>query len=133
MPALNQLKLLISLARVDGEVVERERQYIINIGQANHFMVPEILPLFSDEHAMEVPANLTKDQKFDYVFTLVQLMRIDGRIYQEEIKFVSEVASRLGYRQELLFELMLKVQEIGEDKDALPQLKQLTSEYLQRG
>jgi hypothetical protein len=31
MPALNQMKLLISLAQIDGTVAPRERNYIINI------------------------------------------------------------------------------------------------------
>ena len=132
MPALHHLKLLVSLARVDGEVVEKEKQYIINIGQANHFLVSEILPLFAGDHEQFVPEKLTKDEKFDYIFTLVQLMRIDGRIYQDEIKYCAQVASRLGYQRDLLFELMLKVQEVGQSKDDVSELKRLTSEYLLR-
>jgi len=132
MPALHHLKLLVSLARVDGEVVEKEKQYIINIGQANHFLVSEILPLFASDHEQFVPEKLTKDEKFDYIFTLVQLMRIDGRIYQDEIKYCAQVASRLGYQRDLLFELMLKVQEVGQSKDDVSELKRLTSEYLLR-
>jgi len=132
MPAIHHLKLLVSLARIDGEVVEKEKQYIINIGQANHFMVSEILPLFSSDHEQVVPENLTKDQKFDYIFTLVQLMRIDGRIYQDEIKYCAQVASRLGYQRDLLFELMLKVQEVGQSKDDVNALKLFTSEFLLR-
>ena len=48
--ALAQLKLLINLARVDGEVVEKERNYIINIGKANGLSSDEVTPLFASSH-----------------------------------------------------------------------------------
>ena len=46
MPALNQMKLLISLAQIDGTVADRERNYIINIGRANNIYPDQVLPLF---------------------------------------------------------------------------------------
>ena len=112
MASIQQLKLLINLARVDGEVAEKERQYILNIGQANHLLVAEILPLFSSEHPMVVPQNLSEEQTFDYIFRLVQLMKIDEKIYKDEIKYCAKIAATLGYREEVMFELMLKVKTV---------------------
>ena len=130
MASIQQLKLLINLARVDGEVAEKERQYILNIGQANHLLVAEILPLFSSEHPMVVPQNLSEEQTFDYIFRLVQLMKIDEKIYKDEIKYCAKIAATLGYREEVMFELMLKVKNAGMGKDEMDSLKKLTSTYL---
>jgi hypothetical protein len=80
MPALNQMKLLISLAQIDGTVADRERNYIINIGRANNIYPDQVLPLFDKRHTLIVPDDLTNDQKFDYLFSLVQLMKIDERM-----------------------------------------------------
>ncbi len=133
MVSIQQLKLLVNLARIDGDVAEKERQYIINIGQANHLLVSEILPLFSSEHPMVVPKNLLEEEKFDHIFKLVQLMKIDEKIYKEEIRYCAQVAATLGYREDVLFELMLKVKSTSMGNDEIESLKKLTATYLLPG
>jgi hypothetical protein len=133
MASLEQLKILINLARIDGVVGDKERQFIINIGQANHLLVAEILPLFSNDSSAVIPADLTNEEKFDYIFSLIQLMKIDQKIYKDEIVFCSKVASALGYRQEVLFELMLKVKSTTMGADEIEALKKLTATYLLHG
>jgi uncharacterized tellurite resistance protein B-like protein len=127
--ALAQLKLLINLARVDGEVVEKERNYIINIGAANGLSAEDMKPLFAGEHDFVVPNNISDKQRFDYIFSLVQLMKIDQRLYKDEIRYCARVASRLGYDQQVIFELMLHVKEAMGDNE-LDELKKLTAKYL---
>jgi uncharacterized tellurite resistance protein B-like protein len=129
--ALNQLKLLINLARIDGAVAEREQKYIYNIGAANGVPQESIRPLFSSNHEIIVPNDLTDDQRFDYIFSLVQLMKIDERLYKEEILYCSKVASKLGYDQAVMFDLMLHVRTAMRG-DELEELKKLTTKYLSR-
>jgi uncharacterized tellurite resistance protein B-like protein len=132
MPSIQQLKHLINLARVDGDVAEKERKYIINIGQANHLLIAEILPLFTGDHPVDGSKDLTEEQKFNYIFSLVQLMKIDQRLYRNEIQYCAKVASTLGYREEVLFELMLKVKTLDMEKDEMDALRKLTATYLQK-
>ncbi len=132
MEAIQQLKLLINLARIDGDVAAKERQFIINIGQANHLLVSEILPHFSDEDPVMVPADLSAEEKFGFIFHLVQLMKIDEKLYREEMKYCAELAAKLGYRKEVLFELMLKVKNAAMEADEVEALKKLTATYLNR-
>ncbi|HEY5823221.1 MAG TPA: TerB family tellurite resistance protein [Cyclobacteriaceae bacterium] len=127
--ALPQLKLLINLARIDGEVADREQKYISNIGLANGIPIGDITPLFNTNHEIIVPSGLNADQRFEYIFSLVQLMKIDERLYQDEIRFCSKVASKLGYDQSVMFELMLHVRSVMEANE-LESLKQLTAKYL---
>jgi hypothetical protein len=110
MAALQQLKLLITLANIDGEIGEKERKFLLNIGTANGFLVAEILPMFIQEHRMIIPDDLTPDEKFEYIYSLVQLMKIDEKLFAEEIKYCGLVLSKLGYKPELMVELLLKVQ-----------------------
>lgn len=131
MALLEQLKLLVNLARIDGDMAEREKTYIINIGKANGFPESSVSTLFYQSHEIIIPDNLTDDQRFDYIFSLVQLMKIDERLYQEEIKFCSKIAARLGYAQDVLFELMLKVKSTDTDADKMA-LKLLTQQYLRK-
>lgn len=131
MAVLNQMKLLISLAQIDGKVAEREQYYIINIGRANGFYPDEIQPLFDKQHKLTIPENLTADQKFNYIVSLVQLMKIDERMYKEEIMFCSKIAVNLGYDQEVMFDLMLHVKaEMNEFE--MGELRSITDKYLLR-
>ena len=132
MAVLNQMKLLISLAQIDGKVAEREQYYIINIGRANGFYPDEIKPLFEQRHKLTIPENLTADQKFNYIVSLVQLMKIDERMYKEEIMFCSKIAVNLGYDQEVMFDLLLHVKAGDMSESELKELRSITDKYLLR-
>jgi uncharacterized tellurite resistance protein B-like protein len=130
MATLAQIKLLINLAQADGAIGDLEKNYIINIGRANQMYPDEVEPLFYQQHEVVVPDNLTNDQKFEYIFSLVQLMKVDERMYKPEIQFCSRIAVRLGYQQQAMFDLLLHVRgEMMEhaEKDAL---KQMMTKYL---
>lgn len=132
MPALNQMKLLISLAQIDGIVAPRERNYIINIGRANNFYPDQVQPLFEQRHTLIVPSDLTDDQKFDYLFSLVQLMKIDERMYKEEIMFCSKIAANLGYESQVMFDLLLHVKAAAMTEQEMASLKSLVQKYLKK-
>ena len=129
MSALSQLKLLVNLALIDEEVADQEKQYITNIGVANGLATQDVEYLFNQSHEVIVPDGLSDDQKFDYIFHLVQLMKIDERLYKNEIKYCSQVAAKLGYQQEVMFELMLKV-SASMKKGEIYSLRPLISSYL---
>lgn len=132
MAVIPQMKLLINLAQIDGQVAERERHYIINIGRANGIYPDEVDPLFDQRHELIVPENLTREQKFEYIFSLVQLMKIDERMYKEEIMFCSKIAATLGYNQQVMFDLMLHVRSATMNPGEVDALRKLTERYLTR-
>ena len=132
MNHLSRMKLLINLAKVDGQVADKEKNYLINIGRANGIYPDEIYPLFTQSHEMIVPADLTDDQKFELIFSLVQLMKLDERMYREEIAFCGQVASRLGYNKQVMFELLSHVKAAGMEESEMASLKKLTQDFLNR-
>lgn len=130
MIVLEQLKLLVNLARIDGTMGGNERSYIINIGKAHGFPESSVETLFYSSHETIIAKELTADQKFSYLFNLVQLMKLDERLYQEEIKFCANTAAKLGYKPEVMFELMLKVKSTEMTGDEKKVLQELTNKYL---
>jgi uncharacterized tellurite resistance protein B-like protein len=129
---LLQIKSLINLARIDGEVAEKERTYIYTIGKANGISENVITPLFNQDHEIIIPTKLSKEEKFQYIFSLVQLMKIDERLYKNEIQYCAKVTSRLGYSQEALFDLMLHVNPSSSlASDEAEVLKKLIAKHLQ--
>ncbi|HNV30764.1 MAG TPA: TerB family tellurite resistance protein [Cyclobacteriaceae bacterium] len=130
MIVLEQLKLLVNLARIDGDMASKEREYIITIGKAHGFPESSVETLFYGSHDTIIAKDLSPDQRFNYIFNIVQLMKIDERLYEDEIKFCAGIAARLGYKPEVMVELMLKI-KIGEmDQKEKDTLKELTNRYL---
>ena len=92
----------------------------------------EISECFEDPSVIESLETLSNDQRYDYLYNVVQFMKIDGRIYKEEIKFCARIASKLGYDEDVLREMMLKIYSnphITTDKETL---KAKIQTYLRR-
>ncbi|HTE34532.1 MAG TPA: hypothetical protein VK666_29340 [Chryseolinea sp.] len=130
MLVLNQMKLLISLAQIDGVLAPKERNYITNIARANNIYPDQIEPLFEKTHHLVLPQDLTNDEKFNYLFSMVQLMKIDERMYKEELMFCRKMAEHLGYEPQALFELLLNVKTGPMSDQETDGLKQLVQQYL---
>lgn len=101
--------MLVQLARIDGVVVQEEIDLIKQIGKANGMSNEEISESFDDPSVIEGLETLNDDQRYDYLYNVVQLMKIDGRIYKEEIQYCAKIASKLGYDEDVLREMMLKI------------------------
>lgn len=132
MNDLSRMKLLINLAKVDGQVADKEKNHLINIGRANGIYPDEIYPLFTQNHETIVPENLSDDQKFDLIFSLIQLMKLDERMYREEIAFCGQVAAKLGYNKQVMFELLAQVRSGGRATAEMESLKAITQKFLNR-
>jgi len=130
MPALNHLKLLTSLAQIDGVVAARERNYIINIGRAHGIYPDQIEALFERSHNIVLPRDLSADEKFSYLLSMVQLMKIDERMYKEELIFCRTIANTLGYETQALAELLIRVTPHEMSDDDTTELKRLVQNYL---
>lgn len=132
MSALDQMKLLISLAQIDGRVAEPERRYILSLGKANDVAHSELEALLEQRHELIIPTDLSDDQKFEYLFSLVQLMKIDERMFKEEILFCTKIAENLGYGHEVMLDLLLHVKAGVMEKDEFINLREVTQRHLKR-
>lgn len=124
--------MLVQLARVDGVVVQEEIELIKKIGRANGLSLEEISESFEDPSEIGDLDHLPDDTRYDYMYNIVQLMKIDGRIYKEEIRYCAKIASKLGYNEDVLRELMLKIYSdpyITTDKETL---KTTIQQYLRK-
>lgn len=120
----SHLNILVQLAKVDGIVVQEELDLIQEVGKANGLTEEEISACFDEEFPIGDLSDLTDDKKYDLIYSIVQLMKIDGKLYNEEIKFCAKMSAKLGYEEDVLFELMLKIYadpDLCADKETLKQ------------
>ncbi|WP_237390652.1 tellurite resistance TerB family protein [Fulvivirga sediminis] len=105
-----QLNVLIQLAASDNEVAEKEAKLIHIIGQSNGVSKEEIDEMLKNpERPIGDLSMLTPDQKFEHLYHVVQLMKVDGQVFKSEIVFCQDIAERLGYKKGVIAELSSKI------------------------
>ena len=104
-----QLKILVQLAASDNQVAEKEAKLIYTIGMANGVAKEEIGEMLKTPGQAATLENLTDDQKFEYLYNVVQLMKVDGKVFKSEIVFCEDVAAKLGYKKGVVGALSTKI------------------------
>lgn len=130
MIILEQLKMLVNLAMIDGSMAEKEKTFIKKIGVAHGFPESSVETLFYNQHELIMPDKLTADQKFNFALSLFQLMKLDEKLYQPEIKFCGSMMEKLGYKREVVGEFMISAKSEVMTADEIDSLKRRTASYL---
>jgi uncharacterized membrane protein YebE (DUF533 family) len=100
-----ELNVLINLAASDSNVAEREAKLIHSIGSANGLKKEEIDLMLKNPQPIGALTALTSDQKFEHLYYLIQLMKMDGQVFRSEIVFCESIAERLGYKKGVVAEI----------------------------
>ncbi len=128
-----KLNILIQLAASDNQVAEKEARLIHMIGQSNGLSKETIDAMIgSPSRPVGDLSNLTDDQKFEHLYHVVQLMKVDGQVFKSEIVFCQDIAQRLGYKKSVIAELSSKIfsdPSITSDREYL---RKKTQKYLIR-
>lgn len=102
---VKQLNVLSQLAYSDQEISDQEKQFIMIIGKANGVTEERIDEIIRNPEPIGDLNTLTDDEKYEYLYNIVQLMKIDGKVYKSEIVFCQEMAEKLGYKKKVISEL----------------------------
>jgi len=98
------LSILIELANRDGELDASERKLIFQIARAHNHTEEEVNELIENTPTINYE-NLSSEERFEMLYDLVRLMKVDGKIFDDEILYCLDVARRLGYPMEAIMEL----------------------------
>jgi len=99
-----QLNLLVQLATIDQSVDEKELNHIQAIAKANGFSEDDVKELLRNPAPINLQA-LTDEERFEYLYMVIQLMKIDGKVFKSEIVFCEDIAQKLGYKKSVVAEL----------------------------
>ncbi len=122
MSIQSQLSALIQLAKIDGDFAGEEKSQIMMLGKANGLTDDEIMHLVENPLPLPPLSTMTEDDKFEYLYNIVQLMKIDSQVYLSEIKYCEELAEKLGYKKGVISKLSSRVftdPTITSNRDAL--------------
>lgn len=109
MSVKTQLSALIQLASADDDLAEKERELIFLIGKGNGLSEKEIKDLMSKPEELHSAGNLSDDEKFELLYNIVQLMKIDSEVFLSEIKFCEDIAEKLGFSRKVITELSANI------------------------
>ena len=97
------------MAKVDGTADETELELIRQIGSSNNISAEEIDAAIAEAEASDtIPGldHLSVDDRFELLYNLVLVMKADGIIDVEEVKFCKAMVRKLGFRDDVLQDLI---------------------------
>lgn len=109
MSIKSQLSMLIGLANADEDFADNEKDLIMMIGKANGVTEDEIMQLIESPEPMPSLTTLSDDEKFDFLYNVVQLMKVDSQVYLSEIKYCENIAEKLGFKKKVISLLSSKI------------------------
>ncbi|EMR01382.1 TerB family tellurite resistance protein [Cesiribacter andamanensis] len=98
MKRKQMLNTLVQLATIDNELAGRESSWLTQLGGKLGLTAEEIATAFRSPMAPPNFTYLAEEERFEYLYNLIQLMKVDGKVFSSEITFCERVASRLGYK-----------------------------------
>ncbi|RLD24588.1 MAG: TerB family tellurite resistance protein [Bacteroidetes bacterium] len=104
-----QLNTLVHLASADGLMSDEEARFVKMLGKFNGMSEEEVDEIMKNPQPMEDLNLLSDDQKFEYLYSLVQLMKTDKQVFKSEISFCENVAEELGYKRKVVAELSSRI------------------------
>lgn len=100
-----ELNILINLAASDSKIEDREAKLIHMVGQANGMSKEEVTDMLKNPQPIGAMSALTSDEKFEHLYYLIQMMKMDGQVFKSEVTFCEQIAEKMGYKKGVVREL----------------------------
>jgi uncharacterized membrane protein YebE (DUF533 family) len=100
-----QINILIQLATIDGHLAGKEKKLIEHIAKVNNVDDATISQLLNQPEPIGDLNHLTEEERFEYLYMVIQLMKVDGQVFKSEIVFCENIAEKLGYKKKVVSEL----------------------------
>ncbi|MEP4532358.1 MAG: TerB family tellurite resistance protein [Cyclobacteriaceae bacterium] len=110
----NQLRALIQLAMSDQTFDQEEKAQIYSIAVANN-LGKEVVDELVEENILKKGSvdidfgSLTFDERFDFLYNVIQLMKIDSEVFLSEIKYCEKIAQNLGFDKKVVKALSSRI------------------------
>ncbi len=101
----DQLSILVHLSMADDFLAKEESKLIRSIGERNGLTSDQIEKIIDKPGDIPNLRDLLPEEKFNYLFDVIQLMKVDGKIHQKEINFCEKIALALGYKPGVVADL----------------------------
>jgi uncharacterized tellurite resistance protein B-like protein len=127
-----ELSLMIQLALTDQELADKEERLIFNLGYLHGIHEEEIRELIKNPVPIGPVEALSIDEKFQYLYMVIQMMKVDGHIFKSEVEFCRSLAEKLGFKRGVVAELSGRIYSDPSVTADREELKRLASKFILR-
>ncbi len=120
------LNILIQLAEADKHFAKAEREMIFKIAKERNFPENEVQELIRKPEPIDSLGALAPDQKFEYLFTSIELILVDQNVFESELIFCKSLAIKLGFKKSIIEFFVANIDKMS--KNALKEIA--IKEYL---
>lgn len=103
------ISALAVLAKVDGSFADTEKSLIMRIGKSNGLSENEIETIIGAPTAAIDFTDLDETEKFDLLYDAILVMKVDGQVLNEEIKYCQYIAEKLGFELRVVLEMYAEI------------------------
>ena len=103
------LRALVNVAISDMHLAEEERKLIYAIAKLHGVERSVVDNMINNPAPLGSVDALSEEEKFELLYNIVQLMKIDRKVYVSEVKYCEQVASALGFDKKVIQELSSKI------------------------
>ncbi|MBX2945898.1 MAG: TerB family tellurite resistance protein [Cyclobacteriaceae bacterium] len=96
------INILIQLAEADKHFAKAEREMIFKIAKEKNFPEASVTELIKNPEPIETLGALSQEQKFEYLYTTIELIFADHNIFDSEVLFCKNVAIKLGFKKGII-------------------------------
>ena len=119
------IRTLLQMAKSDGNLSGSEMALIHKIAVAKEIPMFEVELMANSEQTEELELDqLSPDEKFEYLYTIILMTKMDGRLDSRELETCSRYAQAMGFGIEVvpkLLEMVKSDHELVENKEGLKQ------------
>jgi uncharacterized tellurite resistance protein B-like protein len=96
------LNILIQLAQADKHFAKAEREMIYSLAKENGISEEIVNEIIKNPEPIDPMGTLTQEQKFNYLFSIIDLIFADHNIFESEKVFCKAIAMKLGFRKDVI-------------------------------
>ena len=97
-----QLNILIQLAEADKHFAKTERDMIFRIAKERKFPEEDVNELIRNPQPIDSLGALSLDQKFEYLWSAIEMVFADQNVFESEIIFCKNIAIKLGFKKGII-------------------------------
>ncbi|MCX2744964.1 hypothetical protein OO013_13865 [Mangrovivirga sp. M17] len=127
------IKILIQLAKADGHIHDKERGIIERIAVRHDVDKEEVDQFFEEintDDSLPDTHALTSEQKIEYLYDIIALMKADGKLERSEVNYCLRVTKWLGYDESVFFNFITTIYMQPHLLDDKESLKETINGYL---
>jgi len=130
LPIKDQLSILVRLSKADNFVADEERQLINAVGKRNGLTIEEVDEVVNSPNPIGRLKDLPSEEKFNHLYMIIQLMKIDKKVHNSEIEFCEKIAMKLGYKPGVVADLSAYIYSDPELATDINHLKHIADKQL---